>query len=203
MKRLFVLLTLVAAGAASAEPAPPAGSATNSPAAAVAATNLPPAELAAATNAPPRKPLRPAVITAESTFYDRKEGIAVFTGKVHVDDERYQIHADKAYVSIVPTNQLNRIIAIGHVAMTNEARRAYGAKVTYNRPTGTVVLVGGDDGTPAKIVDESKGAGKEQTVVGSKIRFWVDAEQVEVLDASITTPTSGASDLKQVFGGDL
>ena len=127
MKRLFVLLTLVAAGAASAEPAPPAESATNAPAAAVAATNLPPAELAAATNAPPRKPLRPAVITAESTFYDRKEGIAVFTGKVHVDDERYQIHADKAYVSIVPTNQLRRIVAIGHVAMTNEARRAYGA----------------------------------------------------------------------------
>ena len=155
MKRLFVLLTLVAAGAAAAEPAPPAGSATNAPAAAVAATNLPPAELAAATNAPPRKPLRPAVITAASTFYDRKEGIAVFTGKVHVDDERYQIHADKAYVSIVPTNQLRRIVAIGHVAMTNEARRAYGAKVTYNRPTGTVVLVGGDGGTPAESVDEA------------------------------------------------
>ncbi|MBR2354770.1 MAG: hypothetical protein IKA69_00090 [Kiritimatiellae bacterium] len=202
MKRLFVLLTLVAAGAASAEPAPPAGSATNAPAAAVAATNLPPAELAAATNAPPRKPLRPAVITAASTFYDRKEGIAVFTGKVYVDDERYQIHADKAYVSIVPTNQLRRIVAIGHVAMTNEARRAYGAKVTYNRPTGTVVLVGADD-APAKIVDESKGAGKEQTVVGSKIRFWVDAEQVEVLDASITTPTSGAGDLKKALGGGL
>ena len=158
--------------------------------------------MAAATNAPPRKPLRPAVITAASTFYDRKEGIAVFTGKVYVDDERYQIHADKAYVSIVPTNQLRRIVAIGHVAMTNEARRAYGAKVTYNRPTGTVVLVGADD-APAKIVDESKGAGKEQTVVGSKIRFWVDAEQVEVLDASITTPTSGAGDLKKALGGGL
>ena len=56
---------------------------------------------------------------------------------------------------------------------------------------------------PAKIVDESKGAGKEQTVVGSKIRFWVDAEQVEVLDASITTPTSGAGDLKKALGGGL
>lgn len=202
MKRLFVLLTLVAAGAASAEPAPPAGSATNAPAAAVAATNLPPAELAAATNAPPRRTLRPAVITAEKSFYDHKEGIAVFTGHVYVDDERYQIHADKAYVSIVPTNQLRRIVAIGHVAMTNEARRAYGAKVTYNRPTGTVVLVGADD-EPAKIVDESKGAGNEQTVRGSKIRFWVDAEQVEVLDASITTPTSGAGDLKKAIGGGL
>ena len=202
MKRLSVLLTLVAAGAASAELAPSAGSATNAPVAAVATTNLPPAALAAVTNAPPRKPLRPAVITAEKTFYDHKEGVAIFTGKVYVDDERYQIHADKAFVSIVPTNQLRRIVAIGHVAMTNEARRAYGAKVTYNRPTGTVVLVGAAD-APAKIVDESKGAGKEQTVVGSKIRFWVDAEQVEVLDAAITTPTSGANDLKQVLGGDL
>ena len=202
MKRLFVLLTLVAAGAASAELAPSAGSATNAPEAAVAATNLPPAAVAAVTNAPPCKPLRPAVITAEKTFYDHKEGVAIFTGKVYVDDERYQIHADKAFVSIVPTNQLRRIVAIGHVAMTNEARRAYGAKVTYNRPTGTVVLVGAAD-APAKIVDESKGAGKEQTVVGSKIRFWVDAEQVEVLDASITTPTSGAGDLKKALGGAL
>lgn len=141
---------------------------------------------------------RPAKITAEKSFYDRKEGIATFTGRVHVDDERYQIHADKAFVSIVPTNELRRIVAIGSVAMTNETRRAYGEKVTYNRPTGTVVLTGSAD-SPAMIVDEAKGEGKHQVVKGTKIRFWIGAEQVEVLEADITTPTSGMGDLKSTM----
>ena len=33
------------------------------------------------------KKKRDAKITSRSTYYDRKEGIGVFTGNVHVDDE--------------------------------------------------------------------------------------------------------------------
>lgn len=142
---------------------------------------------------------RPARITAKKSFYDGKGGFLKFEENVYVDDERYQIHADNAYVSLASSNQLHRIVAFGSVAMTNESRRAYGTKVTYNRPTGTVVLTGTPE-SPATIIDEAKGEGKHQIVKGIKIRFWIGAEQIEVLEADITTPTSGMGDVKSALG---
>ena len=131
---------------------------------------------------------RLARITSDSTYYDRKEGMAVFTGHVHVDDEQYQMHADKAYVFLTATNSLKRIVAIGNVALTNEQKRAYGAKASYYKESGMVVLYGGE-GQNAEIVDASKG--QNQTLRGTKIKFWIDSEQAEVLDATIVAPVSG------------
>ena len=74
---------------------------------------------------------RPARITSATTYYDRKEGIVFFNKNVFVDDEQYQLHADKAYVFMSGTNDVRRIVAIGNVAMTNDTKRAYGAKVSY------------------------------------------------------------------------
>ena len=140
---------------------------------------------------------RMARITSDTTYYDRKEGMAVFTGHVYVDDEQYQMHADKAYVFTTETNTLKRIVAIGHVALTNDAKRAYGAKASYYKEGGMVVLYGGN-GANAEIVDESKG--QRQTLRGSKIKFWIDSEQVEVLDATIVAPSSGGSGLGGAAG---
>ncbi len=131
---------------------------------------------------------RMARITSDTTYYDRKEGMAVFTGHVHVDDEQYQMHAEKAYVFMTGTNTLKRIVAIGNVALTNELKYATGAKASYYKESGMVVLYGGD-GVNAEIVDASKG--QNQTLRGSKIKFWIDSEQVEVLDATIVAPVSG------------
>lgn len=136
---------------------------------------------------------RPAKITAANTFYDRKEGVAMFDSKVHVDDESYQLWADKAYVFLSGTNDVRRIVAIGNVAITNEARRAYGVKASYYKEGGMVVLYGDKDRV-AEVRDESKA--DDQTVKGSKIKFWIDSEQVQVIDADIETPTQGG-------GGDL
>ena len=133
---------------------------------------------------------RPARITSKSTVYNRKEGIACFTGGVHVDDEQYQMHADKVYVFMEGTNDLRRIVALGNVALTNEMRRAYGAKATYSKPNGLVVLYSGN-GIAAEVRDESKE--KPQSVKGAKIRFWIDAEQVEVLEADISGPAPSAA----------
>lgn len=133
---------------------------------------------------------RPARITSKSTVYNRKEGVACFTGGVHVDDEQYQMHADKVYVFTEGTNDLKRIVALGNVALTNEMRRAYGAKATYSKPNGLVVLYSGD-GIVAEVRDESKE--KPQSVKGAKIRFWIDAEQVEVLEADISGPAPSAA----------
>ena len=140
---------------------------------------------------------RPARITSQRTYYDRKEGVAVFTGKVYVDDEQYQMHADKAYVFTVGTNELHRIVAIGNVALTNEARRAYADKVSYYRADGMVVLYG-LDGKIAEVREELKSG--DRVVKGEKIKFWIDTEQVEVIKSDITAPSTGMQDgLKKIL----
>ena len=140
----------------------------------------------------------PAKITSASTYYDRKEGFAYFSGKVFVDDGKYQLHADRAYVFMDGTNELKRIVAIGGVAMTNENRRAYGAKASYYRDPGMVVLYSGD-GVTAEVREEHPDG--PRVVRGSKIKFWTGSEQVEVLEAEISSPTRGGiGDLKGLNG---
>ena len=184
---------------------------------------------------------RPAKITSDTTVYNRKEGIASFEGHVHVDDEQYQMHADRVFLFFdidkdsnstnavrrsKGTNDVHRvakgtndvhkaakgtgdmrraagdvrrIVAIGHVAMTNDAHRAYGAKATYSKKHGLVVLYSGD-GITAEVRDESKA--QPQIVRGKRIRFWIDSEQVEVDEADLTgaAPSGGASTLKKALG---
>ena len=141
---------------------------------------------------------RAAKITSDATVYNRKEGIVSFEGHVHVDDEQYQMHADRVYLFLEGTNDLKRIVALGHVAMTNETRRAYGAKATYTKKNGLVQLFSGE-GAPAEVRDESKA--QDQVVRGSRIRFWIDSEQVEVDAADISgpAPSGGAESLKKVI----
>ena len=172
---------------------------------------------------------RPAKITSDTTVYNRKEGIASFEGHVHVDDEQYQMHADRVFlffdVDKDSTNgvhrakgtndvhkaakgtddmrraagDVRRVVAIGHVAMTNDAHRAYGAKATYSKKNGLVVLYSGD-GITAEVRDESKA--QPQIVRGKRIRFWIDSEQVEVVEADLSgaAPSGGASTLKKALG---
>lgn len=130
-------------------------------------------------------------ITAASTYYDRKEGVAVFTGNVFVDDDEYKMHADKAFVFIAPTNELKRIVAVGHVALTNGLRRAYGGKATYRRDNGLVTLYATSDDEPAEVREEkAEGA---QVLKGKKIRVWLDSEQIEVEGVDISTPVGSTS----------
>ena len=137
-----------------------------------------------------------AKITAASTYYDRKEGLATFTGHVFVEDEKYQLHADRAFVFMEGTNELNRIVALGNVAMTNGARRAYGVKASYYRNPGMVVLYGGD-GVAAEVLDETpKG---NQVVKGKKIKFWTASEQVEVLEAELSAPSAGLGGMRNAL----
>ena len=182
---------------------------------------------------------RPAKITSDTTVYNRKEGIASFEGHVHVDDEQYQMHADRVFLffdvdrdstngvrrakgtndvhrAANGTNDVHkaakgtadmrraagdvrRVVAIGHVAMTNDAHRAYGAKATYSKKNGLVVLYSGD-GITAEVRDESKA--QPQIVRGKRIRFWIDSEQVEVDEADLTgaAPSGGAASLKKALG---
>jgi lipopolysaccharide export system protein LptA len=151
-------------------------------AAAVAAAETPTtnANTSAACERPPE-----ARITSDSTYYDRKEGLVVFKGRVHVDDAEYQMHSERGYLFLSETNSLRRIVAVGGVSLTNGLRRAYADKVIYRRDNGLVILHG-KEGAPATVVEDTVAG--ERSVRGRKIRFWVNQEQVEVIEADISAP---------------
>ena len=149
----------------------------------VATTNAVPTN-AVPTNATTR-------ITAGSTYYDRKEGFVLFKGNVAVIDPQYQLHADRAFVYTGATNDLRKIVALGHVAITNETKRAYGARASYYRGSGMVVLHSGD-GVVAEVLDEMPDG--DRVVRGKKIKFWTGTRQVEVVEAEITAPSQGGMD---------
>ena len=129
-------------------------------------------------------------VTSDSAFYDNKEGYAYLNGHVFVDDADCQLHADRAYVFTEGTNGLKRVVALGHVALTNGTKRAYGEKASYYRKSGLVVLNAGE-GAPAEVRDEAEGGA--QVVRGKKIKYWVPTKQVEVQEAWIAAPRGNMS----------
>ena len=130
-------------------------------------------------------------ISSDRTYYDRKEGFACFTGKVSVEDPEYQLHADRAFVYMGGTNDLKRIVALGNVAITNGTKRAYGAKATYQRENGVVILRAGEGGSAEVREVDSDG---DRVLRGKTIKFWTGSHQVEVLEAEISAPSGGALD---------
>lgn len=158
---------------------------------------------AAANAGSPKKPkkkeaVRDAIITAERTDYDRKEGVVLFDRNVYVDDAQYQMHTDRLFLFLDGTNDLKRLVAIGNVAITNENRRAYCARATFNKKLGRIVMYSSDEIT-AILREEGK---KESEVKGEKITFWIDSEQVEVENPVITMPGGfgGKDSLKKAIG---
>ena len=143
-------------------------------------------------------PARDAIITADRTDYDRKEGVVLFDRNVHVDDTQYQMHADRLFLFLEGTNDLKRLVAIGHVAITNEDKRAYCARATFNKKLGRVVMYSSDEIT-AELREEGK---KGSDVKGEKITFWLDSEQVEVENPVITMPGGfgGQGNVKKLIG---
>ena len=145
-----------------------------------------------------KQPERDALITADRTDYDRKEGVVLFDRNVHVDDAQYQMHADRLFLFLEGTNDLKRLVAIGHVAITNEDKRAYCARATFNKKLGRVVMYSSDEIT-AELREEGK---KGSDVKGEKITFWLDSEQVEVENPVITMPggLGGQGNIKKLIG---
>ena len=148
----------------------------------------------------PKKELtgRDAKITSETMSFDRKEGIIFFDRKVYVDDEQYQMHADRVYVFLSGTNDVKRLVALGNVALTNEFRSATCDKAVYVKAASKVVLYAPENGV-ATLKDESEKGG---TITGSRITFWLDSEQVEVQQSDITVPGGAfkAGDAKKLLG---
>ena len=131
-----------------------------------------------------KQPGRDAVITAERTDYDRKEGVILFDRNVHVDDEQYQLHADRLFLFLDGTNDLKRLVALGNVAITNEEKNASCARAVYVKKSSKIVMYG-EDGSPAQLYQGGK---KGSTVRGERITFWLNSEQVEIEKPVVTVP---------------
>lgn len=140
-------------------------------------------------------------ITSVRTDYDRREGVIMFDRNVFVDDPEYKLHADRVYVFLDGTNDLKRIVAIGNVAVTNEMRSGTCAKATYSKATSKLVMYwDSETGTLARLEDNGKKRGE---LMGRKITFWTDTEQVEVEGSQITVDADGkdsASAAKKFLG---
>ncbi len=90
------------------------------------------------------------------------------------------------------------------MAITNEEKTAYCARATYSKATGKIVMYSNDE-IKAKLCEGGK---KGSTVVGERITFWINSEQVEVDNPVISMPGGAmkggnAKDLLQggAFGG--
>ena len=139
----------------------------------------------AAKNKEKKKPAgRDAIITAERTDYDRKEGVILFDRNVYVDDEQYQLHADRLFLFLDGTNDLKRLVALGNVAITNEEKNASCSRAVYVKKSSKIVMYG-EAGEPARLYQcGSKGS----TVRGERITFWLNSEQVEIEKPVVTVP---------------
>ena len=139
---------------------------------------------------------RAAVITADRTDYDRKEGVILFDRNVYVDDEQYKMHADRMFVFLDGTNDLKRLVAIGNVALTNDTKAAGCLRAVYSKPDSRIVLYG-DDQNPAWLSDTGGRKGEESRLMGLRIIYWIDSGQAHVDRPVVTMPAikGGAKDL--------
>ena len=132
-------------------------------------------------------------IRSDSADYDRNAGVAVFEGHVRIEHAgEYTMNADKLYALMSASNELGRVVAVGNVTITNNARIGTCGIATYRRAKREIEMVGDGNGASARLVDGGDHPGELE---GSRIRFWLDAEQVEVEDVRITTGQRGGLEL--------
>jgi len=142
---------------------------------------------------------RAAIITADRTDYDRKEGVILFDRNVFVDDEQYQMHADRLFVFLDGTNDLKRLVALGGVAITNEARSAKCTKAVYTKAASRIVMYG-DAQAPACLTDGAGKKGGASTVKGLRITYWLDTGMATVDKPVIEMPAmKGGNSPKDLF----
>ncbi|MGN0847784.1 MAG: LptA/OstA family protein [Kiritimatiellia bacterium] len=142
---------------------------------------------------------RSAVITADRTDYDRKEGVILFDRNVFVDDEQYQMHAERLFVFLDGTNEMKRLVALGNVSITNEDKAAWCAKAVYTKAASRIVMYG-DEQNPAWLRDAGGRQGDGSEVRGLRITYWIDSGLATVEKSVITVPgLKGSNNPKDLF----
>jgi len=124
-------------------------------------------------------------IISRTADFDRKEGVVLFEGDVVLRySDNCVLCSDRLWAFTVGSNQLHRVIVSGHVSITNETRVGTCEMAIFRRMSSEVEMFGDKDGLRARLVENGEDA---SALEGSRIKFWLDAEQVEVEDSRITT----------------
>ena len=137
----------------------------------------------------PENEIKSARITSRTADLDRREGVVMFEGDVVV---RYSndctMCADRLYMFVAGSNELSRVVALGNVSITNDTRAGTCAMATFRRKKSEVEMFGDGKGVLARLVESGEDS---SALEGTRIKFWLDAEQVEVEDSRILTEQKG------------
>lgn len=153
----------------------------------------------APTNAAAKAAGSSVTVTAQHADYDRREGVVFFEGKVVAADGEMNLHSNRLYLFLDGTNSLKRIVVLGNVAITNGMRNGSCARAQYLAKEKRIIMFGAEERL-AKLVDESS---RRSEVVGKKITFYVDSEQVEVEEPVITVEGGDTKEFLPLPGGAL
>ena len=133
--------------------------------------------------------IKSARITSRSADLDRKEGVVMFEGDVVV---RYSndctMCADRLYMFLAGSNELSRVVALGNVSITNDTRTGTCAMATFRRKRSEIEMFGDGTNAVARLVERGEDAA---ALEGTRIKFWLDSEQIEVEDSRISTEQKG------------
>lgn len=117
-------------------------------------------------------------IRAKRTDMDRSEGVIMFEDDVFVEySSDYTLNSARLFAFLKGTNSISRIVASGGVTVTNESRVGECDMAVFREHERRIDMYGGA-GRPARLLETS---GTRSEVVGSKVSFWIDTEQVEVV----------------------
>lgn len=126
-------------------------------------------------------------ITSTTSDFDRSEGVALFEGGVvltYGDD--CVLCSDRLWAFMAGSNQLDRVVASGRVSVTNETRLGTCSMAIFRRRSGEIEMFWDGTNELARLVEQGTDASE---IEGRRIRFWIDAEQVEIEGSRITTKT--------------
>ena len=118
-------------------------------------------------------------ITADKIEFDNKEGVILFDQNVFVNDPQFVMRSERLIVFMEGTNDVDQIMALGNVTLTNENRSAKCDKAVYTRKDGQIVMSGN--------VVLSQGGDKAGTVSGEKMAIWLNEERMEILEGGRVT----------------
>ena len=130
-----------------------------------------------------------AVVTSVSSDFDRRKGVVLFEGDVVVrygDD--YTMCSDRLFMFLTKSNELARVVALGNVSITNETRVGTCEMATYRRRKQEIEMFWNGRDVPARLVERGDDASELE---GTRIKFWLDTEQVEVENSSVDVKEEG------------
>jgi lipopolysaccharide export system protein LptA len=113
-------------------------------------------------------------VHSQTLFYSDADRRGDFGGAVIAEDPDGVIRADEAQVYLTPKSpkgqqanqqaQLDRIVATGHVVITQPGRKGVGEMLVYTADNGRYVLTG-SSGNPPRIEDAAKGTTTGTTLI--------------------------------------